>query len=106
MSYNGVSKSTLRYVPSVDDNGRYLTCRAENDALKNEAMEDQWTIQVHCKSIRIVLAYGALLWIKIVVAFKAFQDQWRVRVDLGFDFYQLSEDLNPGQLDEKCECYL
>ena len=48
-SYNGVSKSTLRYRPSVDDDGRYLTCRAENAALKKKPMDDKWTIHVHCK---------------------------------------------------------
>ena len=48
-SYNGVSKSTLRYRPSVEDDGRYLTCRAENAALKKKPMHDQWTIHVHCK---------------------------------------------------------
>ena len=48
-SYNGVSKSTLRYRPSVEDDGRYLTCRAENAALKKKPMDDKWTIHVHCK---------------------------------------------------------
>lgn len=46
-AYNGVSKSTLRYEPTIEDDGRYLMCRAENAALRNSAMEDQWTIQVH-----------------------------------------------------------
>ena len=48
---NGVSKSVLLYEPTIEDDGRYLTCRAENAALRNTAMEDQWTIQVHCKRI-------------------------------------------------------
>ena len=48
---NGVSKSVLRYEPTIEDDGRYLTCRAENAALRNTALEDQWTIQVHCKQL-------------------------------------------------------
>lgn len=46
-SYNGVSKSTLRFTPQVEDDGRYLTCRAESLALHNTAMEDQWHLQIH-----------------------------------------------------------
>ena len=48
---NGVSKSVLLYEPTIEDDGRYLTCRAENAALRNTALEDQWTIQVHCKQV-------------------------------------------------------
>ena len=48
---NGVSKSVLLYEPTIEDDGRYLTCRAENAALRNTALEDQWTIQVHCKQL-------------------------------------------------------
>ena len=46
-----MSKSVLLYEPTIEDDGRYLTCRAENAALRNTAMEDQWTIQVHCKQL-------------------------------------------------------
>ncbi len=49
MSYSGVSKSVLRVTPTIEDDGRYLTCRAENLALHNTVMEDQWELQVHCK---------------------------------------------------------
>ena len=46
-----MSKSVLLYEPTIEDDGRYLTCRAENAALRNTALEDQWTIQVHCKQL-------------------------------------------------------
>ena len=48
-SYSGVSKSVLRFTPTIEDDGRYLTCRAENMALHNTVMEDQWDLQVHCE---------------------------------------------------------
>ena len=48
-SYSGVSKSVLRFTPTMEDDGRYLTCRAENEALHNAVMEDQWELQVHCE---------------------------------------------------------
>lgn len=48
-SYNGVSKSTLRLTAKIADDGRYLTCRGESQALHNTAMEDQWHLQVHCE---------------------------------------------------------
>ena len=35
--------------PSVGDDGRYLTCRAESVALHNTVMEDQWELQVQCE---------------------------------------------------------
>ena len=55
-NYNGVSKSVLKLTPGMDDDGRYLTCRADNDALKGTAMEDQWHLKVHCELIQSVYA--------------------------------------------------
>ena len=55
MTYSGVSKSVLRFTPSIEDDGRYLTCRAENLALHNTVMEDQWDLQVHCELIKLKL---------------------------------------------------
>ena len=48
-SRDGVSKSILKFKPRVSDDGRYLTCRAENAALHGTTMEDQWHLRVHCK---------------------------------------------------------
>nr|XP_040567526.1 hemicentin-1-like [Lepeophtheirus salmonis] len=46
-NYSGVAKTRLRFIPNISDDGRYLTCRAENPALMNTAIEDQWAIKVH-----------------------------------------------------------
>lgn len=53
-NYNGVAKSTLKFVPSVEDDGRFLTCKAENLALDGAEMDDQWHIKVHCKCAKKV----------------------------------------------------
>ncbi|CAB4064559.1 unnamed protein product, partial [Lepeophtheirus salmonis] len=46
-NYSGFAKTRLRFIPNILDDGRYLTCRAENPALMNTAIEDQWAIKVH-----------------------------------------------------------
>lgn len=45
--------STLHLVPTPNDDGKILSCRAENPAVPNSAIEDEWTIRVHCKYIII-----------------------------------------------------
>ncbi|KAG8182360.1 hypothetical protein JTE90_010125 [Oedothorax gibbosus] len=50
--------STLHLVPTPDDNGKILSCRAENPALPQAAIEDEWTIRVNYAPI-INLAFGA-----------------------------------------------
>ncbi|GIY49979.1 uncharacterized protein CEXT_48041 [Caerostris extrusa] len=41
--------STLHLVPTPNDDGKILSCRAENPAVPNSAIEDEWTIRVHCE---------------------------------------------------------
>lgn len=43
--------STLSFVPVIDDDGKHLTCRAENTAFSDAAaaIEDKWKLNVHCK---------------------------------------------------------
>uniref|UniRef100_A0A1A9W521 Ig-like domain-containing protein n=1 Tax=Glossina brevipalpis TaxID=37001 RepID=A0A1A9W521_9MUSC len=41
------SLSILTYTPSRDDDGKYLTCRAENQYIEGSAIEDKWRLVVH-----------------------------------------------------------
>lgn len=41
--------SVLTFIPVVDDDGKYLTCRAENPFIPDSAIEDKWRLVVHCK---------------------------------------------------------
>lgn len=43
------SLSVLTFTPTVDDDGKYLTCRAENPFIADSALEDKWRLVVHCK---------------------------------------------------------
>lgn len=45
----------LSLVPSVEDDGKYLTCRAENKHIPDSAIEDKWRLNVHCEYDVIVL---------------------------------------------------
>ncbi|XP_063831610.1 hemicentin-1 [Ostrinia nubilalis] len=46
-SENNETLSILSLVPSVEDDGKYLTCRAENSKIKDSAIEDKWRLNVH-----------------------------------------------------------
>ncbi|KAH1007811.1 hypothetical protein HUJ04_005004 [Dendroctonus ponderosae] len=47
ISTDGNTTSTLTFIPKKEDDGKYLSCRAENKALDNENMEDGWTLEIH-----------------------------------------------------------
>ncbi|XP_071749821.1 contactin-6 isoform X1 [Lepeophtheirus salmonis] len=44
---NEISTTIVSFVPDKSDQGRFLTCRAENPHLPNAAVETQWKIEVH-----------------------------------------------------------
>lgn len=44
---NNQTLSVLNFVPSINDDGKYLTCRAENPVIPDSAIEDKWFLDVH-----------------------------------------------------------
>lgn len=56
----------LSYVPTMEDDGKFLTCRAENPVVPNSALEDRWRLLVYCKRSHILFAYPELPFVKFV----------------------------------------
>ncbi|XP_070493801.1 neural cell adhesion molecule 2 [Chironomus tepperi] len=52
--------SVLTFIPVVDDDGKYLTCRAENPYIPDSAIEDKWRLVVHYMPI-VTLKMGSSL---------------------------------------------
>ncbi|XP_028031278.1 hemicentin-1 [Bombyx mandarina] len=46
-SENNETLSVLSLVPGVEDDGKYLACRAENKHIPDSAIEDKWRLNVH-----------------------------------------------------------
>ncbi|CAO1433884.1 unnamed protein product [Diamesa serratosioi] len=54
------SLSVLTFIPVVDDDGKYLTCRAENPFIPDSAIEDKWRLVVHYMPV-VTLKMGSSL---------------------------------------------
>jgi neural cell adhesion molecule len=46
---NNVTTSILNFVPTVEDNGKTLTCHAENPNVSGLSLDDSWNMSVFCK---------------------------------------------------------
>ncbi|KAL1513906.1 hypothetical protein ABEB36_003245 [Hypothenemus hampei] len=57
---NNQSLSILNFVPVIDDDGKYLTCRAENPTIPDSALEDKWRLNVHYVPV-VTLKMGSTL---------------------------------------------
>ncbi|KAK1132501.1 hypothetical protein K0M31_013884, partial [Melipona bicolor] len=57
-----ITRSVLSYVPTMEDDGKYLICRAENPVVTNSALEDKWRLLVH---------YAPIVTIKLGLSLKA-----------------------------------
>lgn len=44
-----VTISELSFVPTTEDDGKEVTCRAENPSVQGMYMEDKWKIDVVCE---------------------------------------------------------
>ncbi|KAG7204266.1 hypothetical protein KM043_002088 [Ampulex compressa] len=42
-----VTRSILSYVPPIEDDGKFLTCRAENPLVPDSGLEDRWHLLIH-----------------------------------------------------------
>lgn len=45
-----MTRSVMSYVPTMADDGKNLTCRAENPAILGSPVEDKWHLNIHCES--------------------------------------------------------
>jgi len=48
---NNQSLSILSFVPTIEDDGKYLTCRAENPDIPDSALEDKWRLDVQYQPV-------------------------------------------------------
>ncbi|XP_024935855.1 nephrin isoform X1 [Cephus cinctus] len=54
------SVSIVEWIPSIEDEGKYLACRAENPRLPESAIEQRWILKVHFTPI-VILRMGLSL---------------------------------------------
>ncbi|GFU41304.1 nephrin [Trichonephila clavipes] len=43
-----ISTSILTMTPSSEDNGKFISCQADNLQIPGSAIEDSWKLEVHC----------------------------------------------------------
>jgi hypothetical protein len=47
-------------VPSIEDNGKTLTCHAENPNVAGMFIEDNWNMSVFCELPTAIIGHGSL----------------------------------------------
>jgi hypothetical protein len=63
-SKNNQTTSILNFVPSIEDNGKMLTCHAENPNVAGMFVEDNWNMSVFCKCLGRMKPFpsNVILW--------------------------------------------
>ncbi|KOX78913.1 Cell adhesion molecule 4 [Melipona quadrifasciata] len=56
----GTSISVLQWTPSIDDEGKFLVCRATNPTLQEAGIEERWKLKVHFAPV-VTLKMGSSL---------------------------------------------
>ncbi|XP_017883613.1 nephrin-like isoform X2 [Ceratina calcarata] len=57
---DGTSVSVLQWTPSIEDEGKFLVCRATNPKLQVPGIEDRWKLKVHFAPV-VTLKMGSSL---------------------------------------------
>ncbi len=72
---NNITRSSLSFVPSVDDDGQKITCRAENPWVPNPnrvPVEDSWQVDVVCKTTINLPLFTEIFQFNNSVSFSSF----------------------------------
>ncbi|TRY71663.1 hypothetical protein TCAL_04738 [Tigriopus californicus] len=93
-----VTTTTVIFIPSREDQGKFLSCRAENMHLPNNAVEDQWRVQVHYPPNVSLLVSSAFL---AIPSLKNFPDSKDNTVQRGPEAtLEIAKDGNLVQIQE------
>ncbi|GFQ79605.1 uncharacterized protein TNCT_155301 [Trichonephila clavata] len=48
-SEGNITTGRLIFIPTIEDRGKNISCRAENMLIPGSAITDEWKVDVHCK---------------------------------------------------------
>jgi hypothetical protein len=91
--------STLIYTPTTEDDGKTITCRAENPKVTGLNLETTWTMSVYCKFAAFEKETFVRLFDKVVVFFIAVPPFITLRIGSSLS----SDDIKEGD-DVYFEC--
>lgn len=60
-----ITKSVLNFVPTTEDDGKSITCRAENPKVSGLFLETTWKIEVICKLFLFIINFLTMCTIEL-----------------------------------------